>query len=669
MGSIANPLVKEYCARNHLQVTKDDPGPEGYVLHVGEKVVLVAGSDDRGAFYGLQSLRQLAKKDPGLAIPAVIVRDWPHKSFRGIKLYLPGHENVAFFKRFLRDFMAPYKYNKVIIEMNAAMRLDRHPELNTGWTELAKDLVYSRRDRPAGPRQQYQDSTHHDTADGGILEKDEVADLVGWAAQYHIAVIPEILYLTNTYYLLTTHRELAENQDAEWPDTYCPSNPACYKLLFDVLDEYIDVMKPKLIHAGHDEWRTPWGVCPRCRGKDPRDLYAEDVNKIHAYLAAKGVRMGIWGDHLLETVGGNGLRKRTSPTGYRYEIPGALSPDLVKERIPKDILIFNWFWSEDYPDLGEANDIALADRGFDQVYGNFTPEIRNYDRRSNRSGVLGGAPSAWLATTEYNFEKDLIYDFVGSASLLWSKQSLPPEQLSRIVQERMPEIRRSFRGVALPSEDGEPVAGVKLTSLRTSSTKLTSALDLRLKTGRVTTGSRVFELAGNVKPARPTEEPIPVGEDASSLIFLHASAKPANNQPGHRYIYNFPDTADLLGWYEVVYEDGFVATVPIRYGENSLAWNGDRSHEPSTYCYRADPVDCSAEKEGTATFFAFEWANPRFGKPIKEIRLEGSAGFKDTRGRVIPENAVILAALSITKKRTYPEPVKAKTYQEKAAPE
>ncbi len=666
IGSITNPLVKDYCTWNQLPITKDDPGPEGYILRVGEKVVLVAGSDDPGAFYGLQSLRQLVKKDPTLDVPAVMVRDWPHKSFRGIKLYLPGHENLPFFKRFLRDFMALYKYNKVIIEMNAAMRLDRHPELNTGWMELAKDLVYSRRDRSEGPRRQYQNSVHHDTADGGILEKDEVADLVRCAAEYHIEVIPEIPSLTHVYFLLTAHRELAEIQEAEWPDTYCPSNPGSYKLLFDVLDEYIDVVKPKLIHAGHDEWRMPWGVCPRCRGKDSRDLYAEDVSKIHAYLASKGVRMGIWGDHLLEAVGGKGLVKRTSPAGYRYEIPGALRPEQVKERIPKDILIFNWFWNDDEPEGGEANDLSLADWGFDQVYGNFTPEIRNYGRRSNRSGVLGGAPSAWVGTTEYNFGKDLVYDFVGSASLLWSRQSPPPEQLAQIVQQRIPEIRRSFRGAALPSEDGEPVTAVKLTSLRTSSAKLTSAIGLHFKSGRLESVGRGFELAANVIASPPTEEPIPIGEDAGSLIFLHASEKPANNQPGHRYIYNFPDTADLLGWYEVVYEDGFVATVPIRYGENILAWDWNRSRK--AYCYRADPVNCGTGKAGTATFFAFEWANPRFGKPIKEVRLKGSHGFKDTRGRVIPDNVVVLAALSITKKRTFPEPVKARTYQEMAAP-
>ena len=62
-----------------------------------------------------------------------------------IRLYLPGHENIAFFRRFLRDFMALYKFNKVIMEVNASMRLDRHPELNAGWIDFARDLYYTQR--------------------------------------------------------------------------------------------------------------------------------------------------------------------------------------------------------------------------------------------------------------------------------------------------------------------------------------------------------------------------------------------------------------------------------------------------------------------------------------------------------------------------------------------
>ena len=146
IGSAANPLVRAYCGSHGLPVSLRDPGPEGYILQTSGNMALVAGSDDRGAFYGMQSLRQLARSEKDqLRFKGVNVRDWPAKPFRGIKLYLPGRNNIAFFKRFIRDFMALYKYNTLIMEMNASMRFDSHPELNTGWVKFAQDTNYSRR--------------------------------------------------------------------------------------------------------------------------------------------------------------------------------------------------------------------------------------------------------------------------------------------------------------------------------------------------------------------------------------------------------------------------------------------------------------------------------------------------------------------------------------------
>src|SRR5690349_1631095 len=298
MGAVTNPLVATYCGIHAISITAGDPGPEGYVLRANESVLLVAGSDDRGAFYGLQSLRQLLTKNDGgtLRIQGVSIRDWPDKPFRGIKLYLPGRQNIPFFKRFVRDFMALHKYNTLIMEMNASMRLDRHPELNTGWIKFAHDTTYSRRNYPLGaPHGIEQNSTHQDIADGDILEKDEVADLARWVRQYHIELIPELPSFTHSYYLLSEHKDLTEVPGEKWPDTYCPSNPKSYQLLFDVYDEYIDVLKPRMIHAGHDELFLPVGLCPRCGNKDIAERYGEDVKKIHDYLAGKGIRMAIWG--------------------------------------------------------------------------------------------------------------------------------------------------------------------------------------------------------------------------------------------------------------------------------------------------------------------------------------------------------------------------------------
>jgi len=155
-------------------------------------------------------------------------------------------------------------------------------------------------------------------------------------------------------------------------------------------------------------------------------------------------------------------------------------------------------------------------------------------------------------------------------------------------------------------------------------------------------------------------EAVPIGADVSSIIFLHASAKPAANDMSYRYIHNFPDTADLLGWYEVVYQDGFTDSVPIRFGWNILPLTWGRrsdviakgSAKELSYAYAADVVFA-----GDTTLFAFEWVNPRFGKVVKEIRLHGTTHFTDSRSTVTPANAIVLAGISVVKKRV-PPPVK-----------
>jgi len=128
--------------------------------------------------------------------------------------------------------------------MNAVMRLDSHPELNVGGVQLAQHLKDTRATVPRVPGINTKIRPITMLATAKFLRRDEVADLVVMQAIPH-RCDPEVPSLTHSYYLLSRHRELAEIQDAEWPDTYCPLKPGSYDLLFDVLDEYIDVMKPK----------------------------------------------------------------------------------------------------------------------------------------------------------------------------------------------------------------------------------------------------------------------------------------------------------------------------------------------------------------------------------------------------------------------------------------
>ncbi len=677
IGSISNPLVREYCRRHRPDVSAANPGPEGYFLQVSDHAVVVAGSDDRGAFYGLQSLRQLVyRQDSKLQVRGIQVRDWSDKPFRGVYLYVPGRHNIPMFKRFVRDFMARYKFNTLIMEMNACMRLDGHPELNEGWVEFTRDTDYSRRNYPPGPLHgREQNSSHQDCGDGAFVEKAEVADMVEWCQQHRIEVIPAIPSLTHAFYLLTKHKDLSEVPGDKWPDTYCPSNPKTYKLLFEVMDEFLEVMKPRMVHAGHDEWFAPFGLCPCCKSKNPGEVYGNDLIKVHEYLANNNIKMAIWGDYLLESVRGKGLQRHVTHDGWVYYSPGAMTPQQVKDMVPKDILIFNWFWSLRWK--GKSNEALLDDFGFRQIYGNMEPYIQEYPERMKRSTIVGGAPSAWEATNEFNFGKDLMYSFLGCSNLLWSTGVLESAKLSSIVQASIPSLRRSLSGETAPSEVGDPVIPIDISgSFNTPLQQSDFSFDLSgMQTGRVTMGNRVFDLAPPIATSGKgivvagtegkTPNPLPrevrgirIGIDATSLIFLHACALPATNKEAYRLIWDMHDSADLLGWYEVVYEDGLPELVPIRYGVNILEWNWRRHSRRGTYCYGADEVACGQSSESPISFFALEWTSPRLGQVIREVSLKGSKGFRgavpgfeNAFGKVISNNAVMLKAISFVKKR------------------
>jgi hypothetical protein len=681
MGRFDNPLISSYLKKNNMTVSGKDPGPEGYVLEVSSERIIIAGSDDAGAYFGLQSLRQLIDAGNGKTVQGLKVTDWPAFPFRAIRLYVPGPENFAFFKRFLRDFMSLYKYNKVIIELNC-MRLDRHPEVNAGWIEFSKYMQYSRSNSTEGLRGEEKNSSHFDAGDGFIIEKNDVRDIVNYANENFIEVIPEIPSLTHGYYLLTRHPELAEYPGDMWPDTYCPSNPESYKLMFDIYDEYIEVMNPRMIHIGHDEWwGAPLGVCPLCRDKDPSELYAGDVKKIHDYLDSKGIKVAMWGDYLLESVRRKGVQNRTSSTGVKYQTPGAVRPEVVKSTVPKDILIFNWFWRN------PAREMELQNFGFRQIYGNFTPNITNWTERVKKIDLQGGAPSSWASTNEFNFGKDLILDYLGCANFIWSNHILNQRELIAVVNEQLPCIRSKLNISRIPSKDGDPVSSINISSVLNlaKDTKVFNMDLSSLKSGRVGVNEKVFDLVSTAtssgkcaiavgtkgkdeNPLPVKVEGIPVGEDVSSLIFLHACALPSENQKAYFNIPDFFDTSDLLGWYEIVYEDGYKTTVPVQYGVNILEYNpggesrldlneGETGSAQNVYCYSADPVICSSGPS-PVTFFAFEWVNPRYGKKIKEVNLCGTINYQATQTNYgVPEyapmksNAIILAGLSKVRKR------------------
>lgn len=684
MGSLGNPLVRQCCAGLNLHPHEQIQLDEGYLLHVEKNLVLIAGRDERGAFYGFQSLRQLLRyANSQVQVPGVEVRDWPDKAFRGLYLYLPGRKNIPFFRRFIRDFMALYKYNTLIMEMGASMRLDTHPELNAGWTEFVRDCNYSGRNYPPRPfHDMEQNSSHQDTADGEILEKDEIASLAHCVAENHIELIPEVASFTHSYYLLTRYRNFAAVPEHKWPDIYCAAHDDVYPLVFDVYDEYIDVLRPKMVHIGHDELFLPIDISSQCVDTNIGEIYGQDVRRVHDHLATRGVKTALWGDMLLESVRGRGTQKHKAPDGFAYSTPGGMTREQVEKHIPKDCLVFNWFWQED-PTVpyGNAtlNENTLDQMGFQQVYGNFDYTVSNYNTRKQRSTLRGGAPSAWFATNEFGFGKELMATFLGCSSILWNGSVPTARALSARVQSMIPSIRERLRGLTPPSQTETGILPVDIAGhFNSDDSPPLAGVDLRgMKTGILRSGSTVFDLKvvdrmhtvvvgthGKESSGLPTAVGgISLNVSPTSLIFLHAAARAASNKESFRVIWDQQDTADLLGWYEVVYEDGFVTTIPIRYGVNLLEWDwqqhaADERNASAKYCYDADAVALGTDDQ-PITFFAFEWLNPRIGKVIRELRLCGTSGFRggssdfdNSWGPVIETNAILLRAVSFVQMRS-----------------
>jgi len=267
-----NSLSKEICSKRGLEVGEVSPGPEGYILEVHKDFILVAGYDQSGTFYGVQTLVQLLNEADKrfITVPGVRIRDWPDIKLRGMHLSFRVAKfptNIPLTKTIIRNILARYKYNTVIMEVEAGLVFESHPELST----------------PKG------------------LTKNQMKEIVEFAKRHFLTVIPEIQSLGHCNYWLfrkdSQYLNLAENPKK--PYNYDPSKPAIYELLFDLYDEVIEIFAPEYFHIGHDEVATTLGTSSTAEGKEPWEWFAYDVTKLHDFLAERGIKTMMWGDMLL----------------------------------------------------------------------------------------------------------------------------------------------------------------------------------------------------------------------------------------------------------------------------------------------------------------------------------------------------------------------------------
>ena len=397
----------------HTDISGND---EEYAVLVGEET-LVCAKEEKGLLYGLSTLIHLI--DSG-ELSARLIYDYPVCSVRGYRVYMPGRENIGIFKEMI-DLIAYYKYNAIILEIGGAMEYKKHPEINEKWIEMcAEAYKYSGRAKEIQKQTHpwEKNSIHCDNGDGSYLTQEECRDIAAYCRERGLEVIPECPTLSHADYIVMAHPELAERDNDIWPDTYCPNHPDTYKMVFDVLDEVIDVFKPARINIGHDEFYTMC-ICPRCKGSDPVDIYVNDIAKIKSYLDEKGIGTMMWGEKLIKAVDkktgrhyGGWYDEKVYPDGTRFQIP-TIYPCI--DKMPKGITYLNWYWS-----FGKENDDNFHSRGYDMVFGNFSALSCDSFRERIAWGCKGGFVSNWGSNEdEYMQRNGQYYSLIGTAYAFW----------------------------------------------------------------------------------------------------------------------------------------------------------------------------------------------------------------------------------------------------------
>lgn len=552
---------------------------DGYTLTVREDSALITASNYRGLVCGAECFIKLTE---ARGVRCAEVSDAPDRPFRGVHLFLPALAEMTFAKRLIKYLISPMGYNNVIIEVGAGMRFDSHPEVNAAFLEAIEKSS-------AG---EWPEFPHNTVAAGTVVEKADVRDFVDYIKRFGLEAIPEIQSLGHVQYLTQAYPEIAEREDKDYnaeidfrgedfrpagfyAHCYCPSLEKPYEILFDMMEEIIEVFRPTAyVHMGHDEVYQI-GICPRCKNQDPAELYARDINRFHSFLAKKGLKMMIWSDMLQPCT--------------KYRTPPAI------DLIPKDILMLDFIWYFHFDKNLEDN---LLSKGFKVAVGNlYSSHYPRYESRMAKENMVGGQISTWMGTNEADLQQEgKFFDLYLTANMLWNADSYSHCHnllYDRMISARIPQLREELRQVRYPS---------------------------RME------GARVQLLVENpitfppVAPSQKTE--FAVDAPCDSLVLYHTCLRKLTRYPWTRHT--------VLGRYILTFSDGSTEEIPVTASGNIGYWNRRQNdvlkhqvyrHNGYTTGYYTDGIHSKTPDGEDVTVYRLEHLLPE-DKQLASVRLE-----------------------------------------------
>lgn len=322
---------------------------EGYQLEIDEAGVRLVAKTETGLFYGKQTLLQLLTPN---GLPYVKINDHPRFPYRGLHLDVSRHFFDKEEVKKLMNVMSYYKLNTLHLHLTDAggwrLQIDKYPKLTQEgafrtqsdwreWWDNGKD------------RQYLKEGT--EGAYGGYYTKDDIRDMLAYAAEKHITIIPEIEFPAHSDEVFVAYPELCCAGKSHTSGDFCIGNPKTFEFMENVLTEVIELFPSEYIHIGGDEaGKNTWKTCPKCQALMKKEklanvdeLQSYMIRKAEEFLNSKGRRLIGW-DEILE----GGLAPEATVMSWRGEAAGFKSARMGHDVImtPGSYMYFDFYQAD-----------------------------------------------------------------------------------------------------------------------------------------------------------------------------------------------------------------------------------------------------------------------------------------------------------------------------------
>ena len=261
------------------------PSPESYTLSVTPQRIEIRATSGAGLFYGMQTLLQLMQPagTGSYSVASVEIEDTPRFAYRGLMLDVSRHFSTKEFIKKQIDALAYYKINRLHLHLTDAagwrLEIKKYPLL-TDFAAWRTDPTWKKWWNGGRKYLRYDEPG----ASGGYYTQNDIREILEYARQHYITVIPEIEMPSHSEEVLAAYPQLSCSGELYKNSDFCVGNEETFTFLENVLTEVMELFPSEYIHVGGDEaGKSAWKTCPKCQ-KRMKDEHLANVDELQSYL-------------------------------------------------------------------------------------------------------------------------------------------------------------------------------------------------------------------------------------------------------------------------------------------------------------------------------------------------------------------------------------------------